>query len=188
LVCENRCQPTVQFGYNERDWLTSIADSANPANDATYAYDVNGNQIAKTQGGVTTGYVYDTRDQLVEVQTDGTLVESYDFSYDGLRTRKSGGGGLFRYVYDGRSLLLETDLAGNTVSKYEWGSDRLLSLNHTTEGRTFYLFDALGSPVSLSKPDGSLQARYLWDAWGNLRRANGCQPIGNDQASRAEPE
>ena len=157
------------FTYNERDWLTSIADSANSANDANYSYDLAGNQIARTQGGVATGFIYDTRDQLVEVQTDGTLVESYDFSYDGLRMRKSGSGSLFRYVYDGRSLLLETDLGGNTISKYEWGSDRLISLNHATEGRTFYLFDALGSPVSLSKPDGTLQARYLWDAWGNLR-------------------
>ncbi|MGH7857283.1 MAG: RHS repeat domain-containing protein, partial [Candidatus Binatia bacterium] len=142
---------------------------ANAANDATYAYDLNGNQVARTQSGVVTGFIYDTRDQLVEVQNDGTLVETYDFSYDGLRTRKSGSGNLFRYVYDGRSLLLETDLGGNTISKYEWGSDRLLSLNHASEGRTFYLFDALGSPVALSKPDGTLQARYLWDAWGNLR-------------------
>ncbi|MGH9892126.1 MAG: RHS repeat-associated core domain-containing protein, partial [bacterium] len=123
----------------------------------------------RTQSGVVTGFIYDTRDQLVEVQNNGTLVETYDFSYDGLRTRKSGSGSLFRYVYDGRSLLLETDLGGNTISKYEWGSDRLLSLNHATEGRVHYLFDGLGSPVALSKPDGTLQARYLWDAWGNLR-------------------
>ncbi|MGH8222156.1 MAG: hypothetical protein ACREQZ_04205, partial [Woeseiaceae bacterium] len=36
------------FVYNDRDWLTSIADSANAANDATYAYDLNGNQVART--------------------------------------------------------------------------------------------------------------------------------------------
>jgi len=122
---------------------------------------------------VVTGFVYDCRDQLVEVTRGGALLESYGYSFDGLRTTKSGPEGLFRFVYDDQSLLLQTDLAGNTISKYEWGPDRLLALSHATEGRQFYLFDALGSVASLSKPDGTLQARYRWDAWGNLRSQSG---------------
>jgi RHS repeat-associated protein len=49
----------------------------------------------------------------------------------------------------------------------------MLSLNHATEGRQFYHFDALGSTVNLSKPDASLQARYQYDAWGNFRADSG---------------
>lgn len=59
------------------------------------------------------------------------------------------------------------------VPIYEWGPDRLLALNHEAEGRQFYLFDALGSVANLSKPDGTLQARFRWDAWGNLRSQAG---------------
>ena len=38
-----------------------------------------------------------------------------------------------------------------------------------TEGPQFYLFDALGSVVGLSRPDGGIQSRYEYDAWGNER-------------------
>ncbi|GMU66697.1 MAG: hypothetical protein AMXMBFR36_29710 [Acidobacteriota bacterium] len=163
------------YGYNERDFLLSVTDSVEPANNTNYAYDVNGNQIEKTavQSGVISSFIYDVRDQLVEVSTSTGLLETYGYSYDGLRTRKSGPGGLFRFVYDERSLLLQTDLAGITIAKYEWGPDRLLSLDHAVEGRQFYLFDGLGSVASLSKPDGTLQARFRWDAWGNLRSQAG---------------
>jgi RHS repeat-associated protein len=161
------------YGYNQRDWLESVTDSVEAANNATYGYDANGNQTSRTRGGVAMGFVYDCRDQLIEVDRGGTLLESYGYSYEGLRTRKSGPEGLFRFVYDDQSLLLQTDLPGNTVAKYDWGPDRLLSLSHATEGREFYLFDALGSVANLSKPDGTLQARYRWDAWGNLRSSAG---------------
>src|SRR5581483_5780317 len=56
---------------------------------------------------------------------------------------------------------------------YDYGPERLLSLNHRTEGRSFYLFDALGSPVALTASDGSTRARYRLDAWGNTRSETG---------------
>src|SRR5581483_6596569 len=56
---------------------------------------------------------------------------------------------------------------------YDYGPERLLSLNHRTEGRSFYLFDALGSPVALTAADGSTRARYRLDAWGNTRSEAG---------------
>ncbi|MCP3998755.1 MAG: RHS repeat-associated core domain-containing protein, partial [bacterium] len=60
-----------------------------------------------------------------------------------------------------------TDAAGTT--KFEYGPDRLLSVDHPTDGRAYYLFDALGSVVDLTTPAGALLAQYQWDAWGNLR-------------------
>ncbi|MCP3911746.1 MAG: hypothetical protein GY713_12415, partial [Actinomycetia bacterium] len=72
-----------------------------------------------------------------------------------------------RYVYDDRSVLTRTDAAGTT--KFEYGPDRLLSVHHPTDGRAYYLFDALGSIVDLTTPAGALLAQYQWDAWGNLR-------------------
>ncbi|MCP4276947.1 MAG: RHS repeat-associated core domain-containing protein, partial [Gammaproteobacteria bacterium] len=69
--------------------------------------------------------------------------------------------------------LIQTDDSGTTLSKYDYGPDRLLSLNNTTEGSQFYLFDALGSVVNLTKPDTSIQTRIQYDAWGNVRNQVG---------------
>ncbi len=59
---------------------------------------------------------------------------------------------------------------------YDHGPDRLLSLEHAVEGRQFYLFDALGSVVNLTDAAGAIQARYVYDAWGNHRRVAGTSP------------
>ena len=161
------------YAYTNRDWLLSVTDSVDPSQSATYSYDANGNQIEKHQGGDTFRFLFDARDQLVETQKNGALVERYAFDYQGLRIKKAGSGAVVRYVYDDTSVLLQTDDAGLTIAKYEWGPDRLLSIDHATEGRSFHLFDALGSVVNLAKPDGTLQASYVYDAWGVLRRETG---------------
>ena len=109
----------------------------------------------------------------MEVQDNGLLLERYRYDPAGYRIRKAGPDGIFRYVRDDGAVLQQTDDAGATVARYEWGSDRLVSLTHTTEGRSFSLFDGLGSIVALSRPDGGIQTRYLWDAWGNLRNQVG---------------
>ena len=151
----------------------SITDSVDPSGAASYTWDANGNQTSETRGGLLTEYLYDARDQLTEVRRAGSLFESYGYDYKGLRVRKSGAAGVVRYVYDDASVLLQTDAAGNTLAKYDYGPDRLLSLAHATEGRQYYLFDGLGSVVDLMRPDGALQARYQYDAWGNPRSTAG---------------
>ena len=161
------------YGYDARDRLTSITDSVDPSRAASYTWDANGNQTSETRAGLVTEYLYDARDQLTEVRRAGSLFESYGYDYKGLRVRKSGAAGVVRYVYDDASVLLQTDAAGNTLAKYDYGPDRLLSLAHATEGRQYYLFDGLGSVVDLMRPDGALQARYQYDAWGNLRSTAG---------------
>ncbi|MBP7588381.1 MAG: RHS repeat protein [Thermoanaerobaculia bacterium] len=161
------------LAYDVRDRLLSVTDSVDPANDATLAWDENGNQISKTQGSLIRGQIYDALDRLVEVQDNGLLLERYSYDPAGFRIRKADPGGIFRYVRDDSAVLQQTDDAGATIARYEWGGDRLVSMSHTAEGRSFSLFDGLGSVVALSRPDGGIQTRYLWDAWGNLRNQIG---------------
>ncbi len=161
------------FSYNNRNQVTSISDSANAANDTTYSYDANGNQTVKTRNGHTLTFVYDVRDRLVRVSQDTTTLGQFRYDHAGMRIQKEGAQGIVRYTYDDGSVLLQTDGAGTTLAKYDYGPDRLLSLEQVTEGEQFYHFDALGSVVNLSKPDGSLQARYQYDAWGNERATTG---------------
>ncbi len=161
------------FSYNNRNQVTSISDSANAANNTTYAYDANGNQTVKTQNGHTLTFVYDVRDRLVRVSQDATTLGQFRYDHAGMRIQKEGDQGVVRYTYDDGSVLIQTDDTGTTLAKYDYGPDRLLSLEQATEGEQFYHFDALGSVVNLSKPDGSLQARYQYDAWGNERSSTG---------------
>ncbi len=161
------------FQYDDRNRLSSATDAQNPSANTNFEFDANGNQSARTQGGVRTEFHFDVRDRLIEVRRAGTLLEAYAYDYQGLRIRKSGAAGVFRYVYDDDSVLVQTDDAGNTIAKYDYGSDRLLSMSHVTQGREFYLFDGLYSVTNLVNPDGSLAARYKYDAWGNYRATAG---------------
>ena len=97
----------------------------------------------------------------------------FSYDYQGHRIVKDMGGSTVRYAYDGSSVLVETDTSGNTIAKFDYGPDRLLSMNHATEGRAYYLFDALGSVSNLTNTAGGIQARYQYDAWGNYRNTAG---------------
>jgi RHS repeat-associated protein len=70
-------------------------------------------------------------------------------------------------------VLVETDTSGSTLAKFDYGPDRLLSMNHISQGRAYYLFDALGSVANLTTTTGGIQARYQYDAYGNYRSTAG---------------
>jgi RHS repeat-associated protein len=83
--------------------------------------------------------------------------------------RKIGQLGIRDYAYDGRRLLAEYDEDGRQVAKYNWAGDRVVSVERAGEGLRNFHYDGLGSAVTLTDEAGSVVARYLWDAWGNLR-------------------
>lgn len=154
--------------------LTLAAGAAVQASQQTlYTFDGNGNLTSKTEGGVVWTYTYDVRDLLTEVRRDGVIVEVYRYDYAGRRIRKAGPDGIVHYVWDGGRVLLETDGAGNTLVKYEYGPSRLMALEPATQGRSFHLFDALGTPTAMLGEDGSVQERILYDAWGVERSRSG---------------
>ncbi len=161
------------YTYNTRNQLTVVSDNLTPANSAVYAFDANGNQTRKTQGATITDYAYDVKDQLLSVSQNTANLGVFSYDYQGHRIVKDMGGSVVRYAYDGNSVLLETDNTGATLAKFDYGPDRLLSMNHATEGRAYYLFDALGSVANLTNTAGGIQARYQYDAWGNYRSTAG---------------
>jgi RHS repeat-associated protein len=161
------------YAYNNRNQLTTVTDNLNSANSVAYTYDVNGNQTQKTRSGTTTTFAYDVKDQLLSVRENTTTLGVFVYDYQGLRVSKDMGGSTVRTTYDDQSVLLQTDINGQTIAKYDYGPNRLLSLTHTTEGRQFYLFDALGSVSNLTTPAGAIQARYQYDAFGNQRAQAG---------------
>jgi RHS repeat-associated protein len=161
------------YTYNTRNQLTNVADNLNPANSAAYAFDANGNQTRKTQNGSTTNFTYDVKDQLLSVNQNNANIGVFSYDYQGHRIVKDMGGSIVRYAYDGSSVLVETDTSGSTLAKFDYGPDRLLSMNHISQGRAYYLFDALGSVANLTNTAGGIQARYQYDAYGNYRSTAG---------------
>ncbi|MGP4842946.1 RHS repeat-associated core domain-containing protein [Marinobacter sp. 1Y8] len=161
------------YHYNDRNQLTALDDNVNPVQGIIYTFDANGNQTAKTKAGTTTRFVYDVRDNLRSVTTGGSTVGQFLYDYRGLRIEKDGARGIERYSYDDQSVLTQFDASGATLAKFEYGDQRLISLNSLDNGLQYYHFDALGSPVTLTKPDGTVQARYSYDAWGHRRYQNG---------------
>jgi YD repeat-containing protein len=145
------------YTYNTRNQLTGITDNLNAANNVIYQYDVqgctsvagagcagatdaNGNPVLKSHDGISTTFLYDVRDQLLTVREGTVTLGAYGYDYQGLRTSK-------------------TDATGATLAKYAYGPDQLISLDHSSEGQQYYLFDAQGTVVDLTKPDGTLQVR-----------------------------
>jgi len=178
------------YHYNARNQLTQVDDNIDTNNSASYAFDLNGNQISKVKASQTTNFVFDIRDDLREVQTGGSTVGQFLYDYQGLRIEKIGERGAERSTYDDKSVLQQyavqgctsvadagcvgaTDNSNTTRAKFDYGAQKLLSLNAQGEPTQFYLTDALQSVVNLTNGDGAIQARYQYDAWGQKRNEVG---------------
>lgn len=159
--------------YTSKNQLDYITDNLDSANSVDYTYDDNGNQILKTKGATTTTFIYGVRDKLQEIFESGQSQGWYGYDYAGMRVTKQTGDNTTHYTYDDSSVLIQFDGAGDTTAKYEYGPDQLLSMDHHTDGRQFYLFDALGSVVNLTTDAGAIKTRYQYDAWGNPRNTVG---------------
>ncbi len=48
-----------------------------------FGYDASGNQTSKTIGGVSTNYVYDSRNKLVEAQLGQDSFARFQYDFDG---------------------------------------------------------------------------------------------------------
>jgi RHS repeat-associated protein len=149
--------------------MSSITDAVEPSNNATLAYDRNGNLLSKTTAAGTEEYDYDARDLLVETRSGMTITGRFAYDAFGRRYLKYGLEGARQYLYDETSTLHELSETGLEVAKYEYGGDRMLSFVRSNEPRRFHHQDALGSVVALTDSDGTVVARYHLDAWGRYR-------------------
>jgi len=97
---------------------------------------------------------------------------SVAYEYDALGRRSSRtdrSGKTTYYVYDSENLVQELDQTGAVKAVYVHSQilDHPLSMNRY--GITYYyLYDRLGSVVGLADAAGTLVAKYVYDAWGNI--------------------
>jgi RHS repeat-associated protein len=106
------------------DGLSRIKGSSGLTNLESYTFDLDGNRLTRTVGGVTTTYVYDRTDELVR-QTIGATQKS--FSYDAfgdMTTSADAASSLTTYAYD--------------------ESERLVSITPPSGSAATFTTDALG--------------------------------------------
>jgi RHS repeat-associated protein len=135
--------------------------------DKTLTYDNNGNVQTITDGSGTTTYTWNARNQLVGISGPGI---SASFVYDGLGRRESKtiNGGLTEFLYDRRNPVQET--SGTTVLANilpGLAIDEFLTRTDANSGVTsYFLADALGSPVAVTDGTGTVQTEYTYEPFG----------------------
>jgi RHS repeat-associated protein len=161
---------TKTYGYNNRDQLVSITDT-NGSN-SNYTYDLAGNQLTKTKDSIATVFDYTARQRVKTITIGGAPPIAYQYDYTGQRINHQASGLEKRFVYDGLTLIAETNTIGNTLARYHYGDRYQLAETRNTTN-SYYHVDSMGTNVAITNQDGSLQARYEYDAYGNLLTESG---------------
>ncbi|MEB1528712.1 RHS repeat-associated core domain-containing protein [Xanthomonas campestris pv. campestris] len=143
---------TAAFDDNQRQ---TQADSQ------ALSYDANGNLVSD---GVRT-YIWNARDQLVEIKEGAISVASFAYDALGRRTAKTEVGQTIGYLYDGLNAVQETQ--GGVVNPIltGLGIDERYARNDNG-GRTYFLTDLLGSTRLLTNTTGDAVHRYDYDPYG----------------------
>lgn len=176
----------ITYSFDANDQLTNISDTAESSS-TTISYDQLGNltQKAKTQGATTdtTDYVYDVRNQLKQVQIGGSTVGQFLYDANGLRTHKTETLNSItsqkRYHYQNLNVIGESDEDGNALFNYYHDGQTIIGRedaqadSNDLDKLQSYHHDSLGSIALISKTDGSLNARYQYDAFGNVQNESG---------------
>ncbi|RMH87337.1 type IV secretion protein Rhs, partial [Lysobacter pythonis] len=129
-------------------------------------YDANGNLTE--EGG--RRYVWNARNQLVEVREGAQLVASYRYDALGRRIAKAENGGTIEYLYDGLNPIQEK--ADETINPIltGLGVDEYYARNEAI-GRTYFLSDHQNSTRALTNAAGQVVNRYDYDPYGNARQS-----------------
>jgi len=148
-----------QATYNYTATLYSVTYDATGA-----TRDALGRVVQKTETlqGVTHvfGYSYDVQGRLTDVTRDGTTIEHYGYDLNGNRTTATVNGTTVNPTYDNQDRLLTY---GDTTFTYTANGEVRTKTDST--GTTTYTYDAMGSLIAVSLPDGRL-IEYVTDGKG----------------------
>ncbi len=125
-----------------------------------YSYDNRGNQLTKTENGITTTYAYDKLNRLVK--ENGT---TYTYDNAGNRLTKTDDSASISYAYDQKNRLTR-ETAGDIITTYSYDNNG--NLTEKSDG-TGYDYNAFNQLLESSNVDGSWQLN-IYDAIG-LRMA-----------------
>lgn len=186
----------VGYTYNAANQLTAVTDQQGSTR---LDYSANGNRTRETSTDargrtITTEYVYDHEDRLVEVvkRRGDTVIMRATYTYDGYGRRaikevrypdKRNDDYTITYLYDGLDIIgAQVEKDGKTTESYYYlapspvtgmrrpvAMERLRKPGSTHEGdRYWYQTDGLDSIVALTDERGNLTAPFLYDEYGQI--------------------
>src|SRR5579883_465479 len=157
-------------------YTTNSSNEMTANSNASYTYDLNGNETSKTDTSGTTSYTWDFENRLTQVTlpaSGGTV----SFKYDpfGRRIYKSSSTGTSVFAYDGDNLIEETNASGGVVARYaQQGLNIDEPLAMLRSGTTsYYQVDGLKTVTSLSNTAGALAQTYTFDSFGKQTASSG---------------
>jgi RHS repeat-associated protein len=147
---------TTDYTANNLNQYTSVGTS-------TFAFDLDGNLMSRTEGGITTTYSYDAENRLTGVAVPGA---TWAYQYDALGNRSASvhNGEETVYLVDPFGLgdvVAEHNGNGGLIAHYTHGLG-LVRRTDNGDVPAYYDFDALGSTVGLTGPAGAYLNRYSY--------------------------
>ena len=162
----------IDVGYVVTTNNQTVADAT-----STYAYDAEGNLIARsnTVTHTMTVYAYDYRKRLVGVvdkDASGTVTQRVEFTYDALDRRIAKGvdGVIIRYLLNQENVWADKAEDGEITTRYLLGNriDEMLARYNVTNGVAWYLTDDIGSIRDLVDSAGAVVNHISYDSFGQV--------------------
>jgi RHS repeat-associated protein len=134
---------------------------------ASFRYDGNGNQLAKSTGNTSTTYSWDALNQLTVVTT-GASSTVYQYDGDGNRIAEQVTGGTYAFVNDTATSLPSVLSEGGPDGSITYLRGLSLVSESAPAFLYYYQFDGLDSVTNATDASGANKASYSYDPWGNL--------------------
>jgi RHS repeat-associated protein len=147
-----------KLGANPANWQRLLSDGVN-----SYTYYANGSTATRNGSGGSIAFGVDARGRTSGLT--GSTTASYLYDYKGRRVAKTVGAAS-TYLYD--ELALVQSSAGSAADYvFGPGIDEPLAVR---AGQVYYFVtDGMGSVSLLTNSAGSVQNKYVYDAWGVVR-------------------
>jgi RHS repeat-associated protein len=139
------------------------------ADSNSYAYDLNGNLVSKTDASGSWSYTWDYENRLKQADSGSVTV---NYSYDALGRRiqrSSSQSGTTKFIYDDADVLRDLDGSGSTVTDYLNAPGIDNKLRQTTGSTASYIVaDHLGTTRALADASGNITDVLAYDSFGNV--------------------
>ncbi len=158
-------------GITGRTYAYSAEDHLLSAGNTSWQWDVDGFLVSRSESGLTTGYTYSSRGELLKVALpDGTVIE---YRYDPLGRRIArlvNGAIVEKYLWSGFTKLLAVyDGSDNLLLRFRYADGRMPVSMSDGYGATFHLFyDQVGSLRAVTDSGGNVVKEIVYDAYGNV--------------------
>ncbi len=142
----------------------------------TFAFDGAGNMVLQnTATGGRTTQVWDGQNRLLQTLLPGATRNTYAYDGDGRRVLREDSTASASLIWDGGNVLQEVATAGGLLAQYTNGTAGYgpLISQRRSGASVFHLFDGSGSTNRLTDVYGNVIDEYVYDAFGEIRSAQG---------------